>query len=190
MLTEEWMYQRHIVIHIETVVPGPVVDKIPVVAAVLRVEVGQRPPVVVDPVVGAQRDIRFTHQGHANICLKVEQFLVSSLVRTRTSPERSKLTVHTMINVSLQMARRLVGVKVVVRKDGLSHHFETVQLVVHVDSTPVVLSQLAGLVAQPHRCAVDAAQIVGLDLDIAELDELVPSGIQLRARRAAEDVIF
>lgn len=95
-----------------------------------------------------------------------------------------------MINVSLQMTRRLVGIEVIVWEDGLSHHLETVQLVVHVEPAPVVLGQLAGFVVEPDRCAVDAAEILGLDLDVAVLYELIPSVIKLWAGRTAKDIVF
>lgn len=45
------MNNRDIVVNIEVAIPSPVVDEIPVVAAVLGSEVRQWPSIVVDPVI-------------------------------------------------------------------------------------------------------------------------------------------
>lgn len=42
---------------------------------------------------------------------------------------------------------------------------------------------------EPHRCTVDSSEVLSFDLDIAVLDELVPSCVQLRSWGTSEDVV-
>lgn len=61
------MDQRHVVVHVHTILAGPVIDSCEVVAAVLSMEMGQRPPIIINPVKRHEGDIGLAHENHSDI---------------------------------------------------------------------------------------------------------------------------
>lgn len=66
-LTKKRVDQRHVVIHVHVMLAGPIIDRCEVVTAMLGMEMGQRLPVVINPVISREGDVSFAHQNHADI---------------------------------------------------------------------------------------------------------------------------